>query len=235
MFAAMFRAGSSYFCPATTAEGRGTPLGNFTINHYSRIEFSDEAARVTYILDLAEIPTLQQKKHLDTDGDGTLSIRRPLPTWTTSCLPCGRASGWRSATRSCPLRVLDRSAKFVAGQGDYRPCGSKLDSWRISRTTGRNTTPDITPTATTKTGSAGVRSWSGAVPASQSRTPPRPRPTRRTSCVPIRRIHLQPARCPRGKVHARSWQGHRRGPGDRGQRDGQQRRRARTCRLAHLC
>jgi nickel/cobalt transporter (NicO) family protein len=93
------------------------PLGNFTINHYSRIEFSDEAAHVTYILDLAEIPTLQQKKHLDTDGDGTLSDTEAA-TYLDDELP-SLLKGLRLEVGNevLPLRVLDRSAKFVAGQG----------------------------------------------------------------------------------------------------------------------
>ena len=49
------------------------PLGNFTINRYSRLVFADGAVRITYVLDLAEIPTFQQMKRLDADGDGALS------------------------------------------------------------------------------------------------------------------------------------------------------------------
>ena len=54
-------------------EAQAHPLGNFTINHYSSLEFAEENARITYVLDLAEIPTLQQKESLDADGDGELS------------------------------------------------------------------------------------------------------------------------------------------------------------------
>ncbi len=38
-------------------EAEAHPLGNFTINHYSRIELSPERLRVRYVLDMAEIPT----------------------------------------------------------------------------------------------------------------------------------------------------------------------------------
>ena len=37
------------------------PLGNFTINRYSRIEPSGNRVYVLYVLDLAEIPTFQAK------------------------------------------------------------------------------------------------------------------------------------------------------------------------------
>jgi len=35
------------------------PMGNFSVNHYSRLEFAPTGVRLTYILDLAELPTLE--------------------------------------------------------------------------------------------------------------------------------------------------------------------------------
>jgi nickel/cobalt transporter (NicO) family protein len=101
----------------SSGEAEAHPLGNFTINHYSRIEFSDEAARVTYVLDLAEIPTLQQKKHLDTDADGALSDTE-ADAYLDAKLP-SLLKGLRLEVGNevVPLRVVDRSATFVPGQG----------------------------------------------------------------------------------------------------------------------
>jgi nickel/cobalt transporter (NicO) family protein len=48
------------------------PLGNFTINHYSGLSVSPGHVRVTYALDMAEIPTFQQRSALDANGDGTV-------------------------------------------------------------------------------------------------------------------------------------------------------------------
>ena len=45
-------------------EAQAHPLGNFTINHHSSLEFAGQNARITYVLDLAEIPTLQQRESL---------------------------------------------------------------------------------------------------------------------------------------------------------------------------
>ncbi|HEV7214031.1 MAG TPA: hypothetical protein VGP33_02820, partial [Chloroflexota bacterium] len=36
------------------------PLGNFTINHYARLELQPDAIRIRYVLDEAEIPTYQE-------------------------------------------------------------------------------------------------------------------------------------------------------------------------------
>ena len=36
------------------------PMGNFSVNHYSKISFESEGIKIEYILDLAEIPTYQE-------------------------------------------------------------------------------------------------------------------------------------------------------------------------------
>ncbi len=41
------------------------PLGNFTVNHYTRIEPAGDRVRLVYVLDMAEIPTFQEKARLD--------------------------------------------------------------------------------------------------------------------------------------------------------------------------
>ena len=45
------------------------PLGNFTVNHYSRLELAPGQARVFYVLDMAEIPTFQTTQQIDQNGD----------------------------------------------------------------------------------------------------------------------------------------------------------------------
>ncbi len=49
------------------------PLGNFTINRYSRLELNATQVALTYIVDMAEIPTQQMRPQLDTNGNGTIS------------------------------------------------------------------------------------------------------------------------------------------------------------------
>src|SRR5256714_2758397 len=46
------------------------PLGNFTINRYSRIEPSGDRVFVLYVLDMAEIPTFQAQATVHADGTG---------------------------------------------------------------------------------------------------------------------------------------------------------------------
>src|SRR5262245_63927946 len=49
------------------------PLRNFTINHFARIESGVAAARIRYVVDVAEIPTFQESQKADLDRDGNLT------------------------------------------------------------------------------------------------------------------------------------------------------------------
>jgi ABC-type nickel/cobalt efflux system permease component RcnA len=51
--------------PATAA---AHPLGNFTINHYSRVQPSGDRVYVLYVLDLAEIPTFRARQTMTSLG-----------------------------------------------------------------------------------------------------------------------------------------------------------------------
>src|ERR1035438_8965345 len=49
------------------------PLGNFTINHYARITVGADRATIRYVIDMAEISTLQELQKLDGATDGAPS------------------------------------------------------------------------------------------------------------------------------------------------------------------
>lgn len=49
------------------------PLGNFTVNRYTRLEVRPDGIRIRYVLDLAEIPSLQETRAADINGDGVVS------------------------------------------------------------------------------------------------------------------------------------------------------------------
>ncbi len=60
---------------AAPARATGHPLGNFTINQYSRIQPSGDRLYVLYALDLAEIPTFQAKPRVATEGEAAYASR----------------------------------------------------------------------------------------------------------------------------------------------------------------
>src|SRR6476646_1882019 len=47
-------------CLLATPASHAHPMGNFSVNHYSRITLTKDAIEIRYILDLAEIPTYQE-------------------------------------------------------------------------------------------------------------------------------------------------------------------------------
>lgn len=49
------------------------PLGNFTINHFARIQLERDRFGIHYVVDMAEISTFQELQVTDTDKDGTAS------------------------------------------------------------------------------------------------------------------------------------------------------------------
>lgn len=93
------------------------PLGNFTLNHYSELEFADGEARITYVLDVAEIPTFQQKRQLDPNGDGKLSDAEARAYLDAELPGLSKGLQLRVGDETLPLRVLDSSAKYRPGQG----------------------------------------------------------------------------------------------------------------------
>ena len=63
--------GASALLPARPAAAH--PLGNLTFNTYAGIVVREDEVSVDYVLDLAELPTVQTRQRIDGDGDGTLS------------------------------------------------------------------------------------------------------------------------------------------------------------------
>src|SRR5438105_9146058 len=47
---------------AVTAAAGAHPLGNFTINHFARVEVAGDRLYVRYVLDMAEIPTYEARQ-----------------------------------------------------------------------------------------------------------------------------------------------------------------------------
>jgi len=64
---------TALFILACAFSAAAHPLGNFSVNHYSRIEVEKSQIKLRAVLDMAEIPTFQESAAIDTDKDGTLS------------------------------------------------------------------------------------------------------------------------------------------------------------------
>ena len=60
-------------CAGIPAAVFAHPLGNFTINHYAGILVTPADVRIDVVIDMAEIPTFQERLKIDVDGDGDVT------------------------------------------------------------------------------------------------------------------------------------------------------------------
>lgn len=93
------------------------PLGNFTISRYSRVELTTGEVRLRYVIDMAEIPTFQEKAAIDGDRDGTISDAEAA---LYADRQVGALLGNLSLQvngRAVPLRPLERAISLPEGQG----------------------------------------------------------------------------------------------------------------------
>jgi ABC-type nickel/cobalt efflux system permease component RcnA len=93
------------------------PLGNLTVNTYAGIVVAADAVRVDYVVDLAELPTVQAQQRIDTDGDGTSSAGEMDAYRMAECTTL--ASGLEVSLGSDPVAVTSGSSslRFLPGQG----------------------------------------------------------------------------------------------------------------------
>ena len=92
---------------ALPAAAAAHPLGNFTTNHFSRIEIAGDRVYVTYVLDLAEIPTFQERGKVDKLGEAGYARAVAAGVRTDLALSVDG--------RRVPLRRLDDVIGFPPG------------------------------------------------------------------------------------------------------------------------
>jgi ABC-type nickel/cobalt efflux system permease component RcnA len=92
------------------------PLGNFSVNQYSRVEVGTGEAHLVYVLDLAELPTVADRPLIDVDGNGTVDDAergRYLDSKLAEVTPSLHLA-FNGA--ELPLALGERSLIFVPGQ-----------------------------------------------------------------------------------------------------------------------
>jgi nickel/cobalt exporter len=99
-----------------TSDAAAHPLGNFSVNQYTRIALGQHEVRLTYVLDLAELPTVADRPLLDGDGDGEIEAVEREAYLNAKIAEVVSALHLASSTTALPLRVLDQSLVFVPGQ-----------------------------------------------------------------------------------------------------------------------
>ncbi|MBI4551518.1 MAG: sulfite exporter TauE/SafE family protein [Candidatus Latescibacteria bacterium] len=100
------------------------PLGNFTVNLYSRLELSGPAAgqsggtiRLVYIVDMAEIPTFQALQGMDTDENGVTSEDEKTLFLTVKVDEVQQGLRLWADQQPVQLMMRSRQIEFPPGQG----------------------------------------------------------------------------------------------------------------------
>lgn len=103
------------------------PLGNFTINHYARLEVASDQLRVRLVLDYAEIPAFQEKQNMDGDADGKISEAERLAYL---------AAQTRKVVEKLSLTVNGQAAPLTPDSGseqlEFLPGQGGLEVMRLS-------------------------------------------------------------------------------------------------------
>lgn len=109
---------------ASVTAASAHPLGNFTVNHYDGVVVSEAKVSDHVVLDVAEIPTAQQRPDIDRNHDGVVDATeaRQHATWA-----CGQVARAVTATVGGETLHFDaRSATF-----GYRPGAAGLQTSRL--------------------------------------------------------------------------------------------------------
>lgn len=103
---------------AFAVSASGHPLGNFSINQYSRLEVAKSEIRVRQVLDMAEIPTFQETSSIDTDKDGTLSTDE-LSSYAAKLTPTYLANLLLTVNgNAVQMRAASQNIQLVPGAGN---------------------------------------------------------------------------------------------------------------------
>jgi nickel/cobalt transporter (NicO) family protein len=99
--------GAAVLSVAAAVPAFAHPLGNFTVNHYSRIQLAGNQVEVLYVLDLAEIPAFQEKQRINDDAG---YLDRQIAA-------LARGLSFQVDGKPVALAVAHHTVQFLPGQG----------------------------------------------------------------------------------------------------------------------
>jgi ABC-type nickel/cobalt efflux system permease component RcnA len=105
---------------ATARPAAAHPLGNFSVNQYSKLEIDRTAVHLTYVLDLAELPTVANLHAYDRDSDGSLSESESTYLRDTLLTDIAPHLSLRAGDDMLPLTMQDADFTFQTGQANLQ-------------------------------------------------------------------------------------------------------------------
>jgi ABC-type nickel/cobalt efflux system permease component RcnA len=94
------------------------PLGNFTINHYAGIRVTPTDIRLDVVIDVAEIPAVEQHARFDLDRDGAVSPAEAETARLAACPALAPELDLRLDAIRLALRPIAAGLAFPVGAGD---------------------------------------------------------------------------------------------------------------------
>jgi len=108
-------------------KGFAHPLGNFTINHFSKIQVGHGRVQIHGVIDMAEIPTFQELQAIDTNGDGQTSEAELSRFVSLTAAPLAEQMILIVDGERVPLTVVAQKAKLPLGAGGLPTLRIELD------------------------------------------------------------------------------------------------------------
>jgi ABC-type nickel/cobalt efflux system permease component RcnA len=101
------------FTPVAAAH----PLGNFTINQYAGLHFSQENISIDYVLDMAEIPAYQEIAAFDANGNGQADDDEVASYHPNQCQALRAGLDLRLNSQPIVLNLDSSAVEFPPGAG----------------------------------------------------------------------------------------------------------------------
>ena len=99
--------------PAAPASAH--PLGNFTVNTSTGLRVQPDQVLVDFVVDMAEIPTVQARRGIDGDGDGRVSDEEGAAYAARTCPEAADKVDLAVDGRRVPLRSTSAEVSFPPG------------------------------------------------------------------------------------------------------------------------
>lgn len=109
----------------TTVTVFAHPLGNFTVNRYSRLEIGATELELLYVIDMAEIPSHRLRTEIDSNGDGVLSAAEQQQFLAVEAERLAQNFTLTINGQSVVLQHQMLNLHFVEGQQACRPHASR--------------------------------------------------------------------------------------------------------------
>lgn len=93
------------------------PLGNFTVNRYTRLEPGRGQIDIIYVVDMAEIAALQVRQRIDADGDGAIDPAEQSDYLAAATAALQDNLHLEVGGRELPLQAQSQAVSFPSGQG----------------------------------------------------------------------------------------------------------------------